>query len=216
MALHPEGMFTTGPLAHLVGLAAGGPEPLEWEVLRFGRATRTEYWDPAWRHTPQTLASQLDYMATAFSEEFFATCPEGTRQAWRTAAGAKSVPVFMTELAMLLRLGDREGDAPYEDVPLAAWEVRARFPLLLSLDGWAYDGEFASYEESMRAYIEGEHPYCSYEVVPRLTQALEARTLCDESAAFAASFRKFAPEATPETLAVITRTTFTHMTEHHT
>ncbi|MEU3482541.1 hypothetical protein ACI2LO_26915 [Streptomyces sp. NPDC033754] len=216
MALHPEGMFTTGPLAHLVGLAAGGPEPLEWEVLRFGRATRTEYWDPAWRHTPQTLASQLDYMATAFSEEFFATCPEGTRHAWRTAAGAKSVPAFMTELAMLLRLADRQGDATYEDVPLAAWEARARFPLLMSLDGWAYDGEYASYEESMRAHIEGEHPYCSYEVVPRLTQALEARTLCDESAAFAASFRKLAPEATPETLAVITRTTFTHMTEHHT
>lgn len=215
MALHPEGMYTTGPLAHLVGLAAGGPDPLEWEVLRFQRVTRTEYWDPAWRHTPQTLASQLDYMATAFSEDFFATCPEADRRAWRAAAGTKSVPAFMTELSMLLRLADRQGDATYEDVPLAAWEVRTRFPLLLSLDGWAYDGEFASYEESLRAYVEGEHPYCSYEVIPRLTQALEARTLCAESAAFAASFRKLAPEATPEALAVIARTTFTHMTEHH-
>ncbi|RSS55018.1 hypothetical protein [Streptomyces sp. WAC01280] len=215
MALHPEGMYTTGPLAHLVGLAAGGPDPLEWEVLRFGRVTRTEHWAPSWRPTPQTLASQLDYMATAFSEEFLATCPERARHAWRTAAGTKSVPAFMTELAMLLRLADRQGDATYEDVPLAAWEVRARFPLLLFLDGWAYDGEYASYEESLRAFIEGEHPDCSYEVVPRLVQALTARTLCAESAAFAASFRKLAPEATPEALAVITRTTFTHMTEHH-
>ncbi|MGW6389291.1 hypothetical protein ACWFR1_02050 [Streptomyces sp. NPDC055103] len=215
MALHPEGMFTTGPVAHLVGLAAGGPDPLEWEVLRFQRVTRTEYWDPAWRHTPQHLASQLDYLSTVFSEEFLATCPEANRHAWRTAAGAKGVPAFMTELAMLLRLADRQGDATYEDVPLAAWEVRARFPLLLSLDGWAYDGEFASYEESLRAYVEGEHPYCSHEVFPRLAQALEARTLCAGSAAFAASFRELAPEATPEALAVIARTTLTHMTEHH-
>ncbi|WP_405856741.1 hypothetical protein OG361_24350 [Streptomyces sp. NBC_00090] len=215
MALHPEGMFTTGPIAHLVGLAAGGPDPLEWEVLRFNRVTRTEYWDPAWRHTPQHLASQLDYLATAFSEEFFATCPEADRRTWRAAAGTRTLPAFMTELAMLLRLADRQGDATYEDVPLAAWEVRARFPLLLSLDGWAYDGEFASYEEYVRAFVEGEHPYCSYEVIPRLTQALEARTLSAESAAFAASFRILAPQATPETLDVLARTTFAHMTEHH-
>ncbi|MFE2555301.1 hypothetical protein ACFXGT_04590 [Streptomyces sp. NPDC059352] len=215
MALHPEGMFTTGPIAHLVGLAAGGPDPLEWEVLRFNRVTRTDYWDPAWRHTPQHLASQLDYLAIAFSEEFFATCPEADRRAWRAAAGTKTLPAFMTELAMLLRLADRQGDATYEDVPLAAWEVRARFPLLLSLDGWAYDGEFASYEEYVRAFVEGEHPYCFYEVIPRLTQALEARTLSAESAAFAASFRVLAPEATPETLDVLARTTFAHMTEHH-
>ncbi|MFI9292415.1 hypothetical protein [Streptomyces gardneri] len=215
MALHPEGMFTTGPIAHLVGLAAGGSDPLEWEVLRFGRVTRTDYWDPAWRVTPQHLASQLDYLSTVFSEEFLDTCPEADRRTWRAAAGAQGVPAFMTELATLLRLADRQQDATYEDVPLAAWEVRARFPLLLSLDGWAYDGEYASYEESLRAFVEGEHPDCSYEVMPRLNQALAARMLCAESAAFAVSFRVLAPQATPETLEVLARTTLTHMTEHH-
>ncbi|GEB56473.1 hypothetical protein [Streptomyces gardneri] len=215
MALYPEGMFTTGPIAHLVGLAAGGSDPLEWEVLRFGRVTRTDYWDPAWRVTPQHLASQLDYLSTVFSEEFLDTCPEADRRTWRAAAGAQGVPAFMTELATLLRLADRQQDATYEDVPLAAWEVWARFPLLLSLDGWAYDGEYASYEESLRAFVEGEHPDCSYEVMPRLNQALAARTLCAESAAFAASFRVLAPQATPEALAVLTRTTLTHLTEHH-
>ncbi|MEU6165500.1 hypothetical protein [Streptomyces tanashiensis] len=215
MALHPEGMFTGGPLAHLVGLAAGGPDPLEWEVPRLRRVLRLNHWDAAWREAPQTLASQLDYLSTAFSEEFFATCPEPARRTWRAAAGAKSLPVFMTELAMLLRLADREGDARYEDVPLAAWEVRALFPLLMSLDDWAYDGEFSSYEESLKAFVEAEHPFCSYELIPRLTQALEARTLCADSPAFAASFRVLAPTATPETLDVLVRTTFTHLTEHH-
>ncbi|CAM5451585.1 hypothetical protein STANM309S_05716 [Streptomyces tanashiensis] len=68
MALHPEGMFTGGPLAHLVGLAAG-PDPLEWEVPRLKRVLRLNHWDAAWREAPQTLASQLDYLSTAFSEE---------------------------------------------------------------------------------------------------------------------------------------------------
>ncbi|MER5208196.1 hypothetical protein [Streptomyces sp. NPDC002825] len=214
MALHPEGMFTSGPLAHLAALAAG-PDPLEWQVLRLRRVLRLNHWDAAWRETPQRLASQLDYLSTAFTEEFFATCPEQTRHTWRTAAGAKDIPAFMTDLATLLRLADREGDAPYEDVPLSAWEVRAQFPLLLSLDGWAYDGEHASYEESLRAFIEAEHPFCSHELIPRLTQALEARTLCAQSPAFAASFARLAPTATPETLDVLARLTFAHLTEHH-
>ncbi|MFF0423004.1 hypothetical protein ACFYUJ_01155 [Streptomyces sp. NPDC004520] len=214
MALHPEGMFTSGPLAHLAGLAAG-PGPLEWEVLRLKRVLRLNHWDPFWRETPQTLASQLDYLSTAFSEEFLATCPEPARHTWRTAAGAQGVPAFMTGLATLLRLADREGDASYEDVPLAAWEVRARFPLLLSLDGWAYDGEYASYEESLHAFIEAEHPFCLHELIPRLTQALEARTLRAESPAFAGSFAELAPTATPETLDVLVRLVFAHLREHH-
>ncbi|MCX4539330.1 hypothetical protein [Streptomyces sp. NBC_01565] len=215
MALHPEGVFTSGPIAHLVGLAAEGPDPLEWEVLRLTRITRTDHWDVTWRHTAQPLASQLDYLATAFSEEFFATCPQDARRAWTAAAGTKSVPEFMTELAMLLRLADRQGAAGYDDVSLAQWEVRARFPLLLALDSWAYEGEYGSYEESLLAFIEAEHPFCYYELIPRLTQALEVRTLRAESEAFAASFRTLVPDATPETLDTLARVSFAHLAEHH-
>lgn len=216
MALHPEGVYTSGPIAHLVGLAAGGPDALEWEVLRLARITRTDHhWDVTWRDTAQTLASRLDHLATTFSEEFFATCPQDARRAWTAAAGTGPVPEFMTELAALLRLADRQGPAAYEEVPLAAWEVRARLPLLLGLDSWAYDGEYGSYEESLLAFIEAEHPDCHYEVIPRLTQALEARTLSTRSAAFARSFRTLVPEATPETLAALARVSYAHMTDHH-
>ncbi|MFB7368292.1 hypothetical protein ACFC0D_00350 [Streptomyces sp. NPDC056222] len=215
MALHPEGMFTSGPIAHLVGLAAGGTDPLEWEMLRFKRVSRTNHWDASWRCALQPLASQLDYLATAFSDEFFATCPDDTRRVWTTAAGSKPLPEFMTELAMLLRLADRGRHASYEEVPLAVWEVRTQFPLLRGLDDWTYDGEHASYEDSVRAFIESEHPFCFYELIPRLTQALEAQALCTQSAAFAASFRTLVPEATPEVLNTLARTTFAHMAEHH-
>ncbi|MEU9165349.1 hypothetical protein AB0D29_34370 [Streptomyces sp. NPDC048424] len=215
MALHPEGIFTSGPIAHLVALAADGPDPLEWEVLRLARVTRSDHWDAAWRHTAQPLASQLDYMATAFSEAFFATCPQDTRRAWTAAAGTKSMPEFMTELAMLIRLADRQWPAGYEDVPLAQWEVRSQFPLLLELDSWSYDEEHGSYEESLLAFIEAEHPFCFYELLPRLTQALEVRTLSTQSDAFAASFRTLQPAATPEVLDTLARVSFTHLTEHH-
>ncbi|MFD6228710.1 hypothetical protein ACFWFZ_17760 [Streptomyces sp. NPDC060232] len=215
MALHPEGVYASGPIAHLVGLAAGGPDALEWEVLRLARITQANHWDATWRGTVQTHASQLDHMAATFSEEFFATCPQDARRAWTAAAGTRPVPEFMTALAMLLRLSDREGTAGYDEVPLAAWEVRARFPLLLDLDAWAYDGEHGSYEESLLAFIGAEHPYCHYELIPRLTQALEARTLGTHSDAFARSLRTLAPAATPETLDTLARLTFAHMSEHH-
>ncbi|MFF3676136.1 hypothetical protein ACFYYS_19480 [Streptomyces sp. NPDC002120] len=184
-------------------------------MLRITRVARSDHWDPAWRYTARPLACQLDYLATAFSEEFFAACPQDARRAWTAAAGSKSVPEFMTELAMLLRLADRQWPAEYEDVPLAHWEVRARFPLLMALDSWAYDGEHGSYEESLLAFIEAEHPFCSYELVPRLTQALEVRTLSTQSAAFAAAFRALEPAATPETLDTLTRVSFAHLTEQH-
>ncbi|APU43869.1 MULTISPECIES: hypothetical protein [unclassified Streptomyces] len=215
MALHPEGVYTSGPIAHLVGLAAGGPDALEWEVLRLARVTQANHWDPTWRTGFQTLASHLDHLATTFSEEFFARCPQNARRAWTAAAGAGTVPEFMTALAMLLRLSDREATAGYDEVPLAAWEVRARFPLLLDLDSWAYDGEYGSYEESLLAFIGAGHPYCHDELIPRLTQALEARTLLAQSDAFARSFRNLVPDATPETLGVLARLTFAHMAEHH-
>ncbi|MFE1877327.1 hypothetical protein ACFW9N_41865 [Streptomyces sp. NPDC059496] len=91
---------------------------------------------------------------------------------------------------------------------------RARFPLLLALDSWTYDGEHCSYEESLLAFIEAEQPFCSYEVIPRLTQALEVLTLRTESDAFAESFRALVPDATPETLAALAQVSFAHLTEH--
>ncbi|MFJ8769726.1 hypothetical protein [Streptomyces clavifer] len=215
MALHPEGMFTSGPIAHLVGLAAGGPDPLEWEVLRFTRVTRTDHWDVTWRRTAQPLASQLDYLATAFSEKFFAACPPDARRAWTAAAGPRSVPEFMSELAMLLRLADRQWPAGYDDVPLAQWEVLAQFPLLLALDSWAHDGEHVSYEAALLAYIAAEHPFCYYELIPRVTQALEVGALSTQCDAFAKSFLSLVPAATPETLGTLARVSFAHLTEHH-
>ncbi|MCX4818785.1 hypothetical protein OG883_02485 [Streptomyces sp. NBC_01142] len=74
MALHPEGIFTGGPLFQLVSLAARDDDPLEWQVLRLKRVLRTEHWDAPWRRAFQTLASQLDYMAVTFTDAFFDGC----------------------------------------------------------------------------------------------------------------------------------------------
>ncbi|WP_328397509.1 hypothetical protein OHS70_14590 [Streptomyces sp. NBC_00390] len=215
MALHPEGIFTSGPLFQLVGLAAQGGEPLEWQVMRLKRVLRTEYWDAAWRAPMQPLASQLDYMTTTFSEDFFAGCPEYARQAWLAAAGARSVPVFMGELARLLRVADRVRPAGYDVVPLARWEAEARFPLLRDLDTWAYDGEYDSFEAAFQARIDGEHPCCEQEVVPFVAQAQTALSLCAESAHFRDAFLSHDESVTPATLKIITERGHAHMRSYH-
>ncbi|MFF3321388.1 hypothetical protein [Streptomyces sp. NPDC002889] len=215
MAVHPEGIFTSGPLFQLVSLAANGTDPLEWQVLRLRRALWTEHWDAAWRSPMQPLASQLDYMATTFTEEFFADCPEYARRAWLAAAGPKSVPEFMGELAMLLRVADREWPGDYSTVPVARWEAEARFPLLRSLDTWAYDGEYDSFEEAFQAHIDGEHPYCNEEVVPFVAQAQTALSLCAESTHFREAFLSYGESVTPAALKIIAELGHAHMRSHH-
>jgi hypothetical protein len=215
MALHPEGIFTSGPLFQLVGLTAQGGDPLEWQVMRLRRILWTEHWDAAWRDPMQPLASQLDYMAATFSEEFFAGCPVYAREAWLAAAGTRSVPEFMGEFARLLRVADRQWPGDYSAVPLAKWEAAARFPLLRGLDSWAYDGEYDSYEAAFRARIDSEHPYCEQEFVPFVAQAQTALSLCDTSVHFRETFLSYDDSVTPAVLKIIVELGQAHMTSHH-
>ncbi|MFF3452976.1 hypothetical protein ACFYXH_01380 [Streptomyces sp. NPDC002730] len=215
MALYPEGIFTSGPLFQLVSLAARESDPLEWQVLRLNRAVRTEHWDAPWRRWMQPLASQLDYMAATFTDAFFAGCPQHAREAWATAAAPKTVPEFMTELAMLLRVADREWPPDYQEVPLARWEAEARFPMLRSLDTWAYDDEFDSFEEAFQDRIDHEHPYCDTDLVPIVAQAMEALALCAASEHFSKALQAHDATATPAALKVIVELGHAHMRSHH-
>lgn len=215
MALHPEGIFTGGPLFQLVSLAAHHDDPLEWQVLRLKRVLRTEHWDAPWRGAFQTLASQLDHMAVTLTDALFDGCPQHAREAWTTAAGGRSVPGFMTELAMLLRVADRDHPPGYDEVPLAKWEAEARFPLLRSLDTWAYDDAYDSFEAAFRARIAGEHPFCDEELVPLIAQALEVLALCARSEHFSKAFRAHDESATPAALNVIIDLGHAHMRRHH-
>ncbi|MEU9009852.1 hypothetical protein AB0D12_08710 [Streptomyces sp. NPDC048479] len=215
MALHPEGIFTSGPLFQLVSLAAWHDDPLEWQVLRLQRIVRTEYWDAHWRHPMQPLASQLDYMAATLTKDFFASCPPAAQEAWTTAAGNKSVAEFMRELAMLLRVADRDLDPDYDEIPLVEWEVRARFPLLLALGNWAYDDEYDSFEASVQGRIDAEHPFCDRELVPIIAQAMEALALCAQSGRFASALESYASGATSAALATLTDLGHAHMRARH-
>ncbi|MEU1894949.1 hypothetical protein [Streptomyces pristinaespiralis] len=218
MPLHPEGAFTGGPLFQLVGLAAArGGDPLEWQVLRMARVLRTEHWDPTWRHPLQPLASQLDHLALTFDEDFFRSCPKDAQETWLAAASATddTVPGFMTGLAALLRLADRQGPAGHGDVPLAKWEAAARFPLLRDLDTWAYDEEYDSFESAFQGRIDGEHPCCDREVVPFVAQASEALALCAACEHFRRDFLGFDTSVTPAALALVVDLGYAHMVGHH-
>jgi hypothetical protein len=215
MPLHPEGILTSGPLFQLVSEAAYGPDPVEWQVLRLMRVLRTEHWEAHWRHPMQPLASQLDYMAATFTSDFFASCPTTAQETWIAAAEKKPVPAFMAELAMLLRVADRQHVPDYDEVPLAKWETHARFPLLINLDMWAYDDDYDSFEASVQGRIDAEHPFCDWELVPAVAQALEALALCAQSGSFAAALRSHASGATPDSLAAYAELGHTHMRTHH-
>ncbi|MFI6286956.1 hypothetical protein ACIBCM_19770 [Streptomyces sp. NPDC051018] len=215
MPLHPEGMLTTGPLIQIVGAAASGPDPLEWQVLRFQRTTRTEYWEASWRHPLQPLASQLDYLAMTLTPELFARCPPAEREMWTKAADGRPITEFMTDLAMLLRLTDRQADTPYDEVPLAGWEARARFPLLMNLDAWAYDGEYGSFAESHQNWLDNEHPNCEWDVVPMLGQAVEALALVSRFEGFGEALLAHASGATAATLSTVVALGAAHLKDRH-
>ncbi|MCX4818784.1 hypothetical protein OG883_02480 [Streptomyces sp. NBC_01142] len=121
----------------------------------------------------------------------------------------------MTDLAMLLRVADRDHPPGYDEVSLAKWEAEARFPLLRSLDTWAYDDEYDSFEAAFQARIDAEHPFCDEELVPLIAQALEVLALCAGSEHFSKAFQAHDETATTAALNVIIDLGHAHMRSHH-
>ncbi|WP_326774473.1 hypothetical protein [Streptomyces sp. NBC_01445] len=213
----PQSALSSGAIFHLVGLAADAAEsgdPLEWQVLRYRRIQGVEYTRPSWTWPLQPAAAQLDYLAHTFIEEFFSTCPPAARTLWSRAAGKRTVPEFMNDLATLLRMACREPEATYEEIPLAGWELAVRFPRLLGLETWL-DPAFPDEEDPIRAATESEHPYCA-EVLPELiAQVTQALALCRDSEAFAAQLRAHCGSAAPEVLAEVADLAYAHMAREH-
>ncbi|MFG2522727.1 hypothetical protein [Streptomyces sp. NPDC048527] len=216
----PQSALSSGAIFHLVGLAADAAEsgessdPLEWQVLRYQRIQGVEYTRPPWSWPLQPAAAQLDYLAHTFTEEFFSTCPPSARTLWCRAAGKRTVPEFMNDLATLLRMACREPEATYEEIPLAGWELAVRFPRLLGFETWL-DAALPDEEDPVRAGIESEHPYCAEHLPELIAQVTQALALCRDSEAFAGQLRARCAAATPELLAEVADRAYAHMAREH-
>jgi hypothetical protein len=213
----PQSALSSGAIFHLVGLAADAAEsgdPLEWQVLRYQRMQGVEYTRSPWSWPLQPAAAQLDYLAHTFTEEFFSTCPPSARALWRRAAGERTVPEFMNDLATLLRMARRDPEATYEEIPLARWELMVRFPRLLGPGAWL-DAAFIDDEDPLRSAIESEHPYCGEHLPELIAQAAQALALCRDSAAFARQLRAHCGPTSPELLAEVADRAYAHMAREH-
>jgi hypothetical protein len=213
----PQSALSSGAIFHLVGLAADAAEsgdPLEWQVLRYQRMQGVEYTRSPWSWPLQPAAAQLDYLAHTFTEEFFSTCPPSARALWRRAAGERTVPEFMNDLATLLRMACRDPEATYEEIPLARWELEVRFPRLLGMENW-FEAAFIDDEDPLRSAIESEHPYCAEHLPELIAQVAQALALCRDSAAFAGQLRARCGCASPELLAEVADRAYAHMAREH-
>ncbi|WP_415952448.1 hypothetical protein [Streptomyces sp. KLOTTS4A1] len=213
--------LSTGPVFHLAALAAetrsrAGADSLEWQVLRYARLAGHAYprRGPAW--SPQHAAFQLDYFAETFDEALFASCSPATRETWLAAAGDASVPEFMSGLADLLRIAEREPSPGYAEVPLARWEAEARYPRLCG-GIWPFStGDYESYEQAVTDVVESEHPwYCHEDLAELLAQSVEVIELSAVSPEFAESIAEFVPAHTRRALPDLAAASADHFRRAH-
>ncbi|MBC9717258.1 hypothetical protein H9Y04_32500 [Streptomyces sp. TRM66268-LWL] len=222
MPIHAHFALSTGPLFHLAALAAEArtspsADPLEWQVLRYARLTgyASPKRSPAWEL--QHAAFQLDYFAETFDAGPFASCAPQVRETWATAAADDPVPAFMSGLAALLRMADREPPAGYGEVPLAGWEAKARYPRLYR-GIWPFStGDYDAYEQAIAEVVESEHPdYCHEDLAELLAQCVEVLELMQNTPEFAASIVEHIPPHTVRVLPDLVAAAAAHFAREHT
>ncbi|NGO77664.1 hypothetical protein G6045_18655 [Streptomyces sp. YC504] len=221
MPIFAHFVLSTGPVHHLAALAAearssADADPLEWQVLRYARLAGYAHprRSPAW--SLQHAAFQLDYFAETYDEEIFASCSPSTKETWLTAAGEASVPAFMSDLAGLLRIAEREPPPGYAEVPLARWEAKARYPRLYG-GIWPFStGDFETYEQAIKDVVESEHPlYCHEDLVELLGQSMEVLELSAASPEFASDIAAYVPKETRRVLPDLVAAMADHIMRAH-
>ncbi len=220
MISHTGSLFNDGPVRRAVETAlrsqeSDGAVGLDDELKRFVRTARASG-ASSWLFPVPSIAALLDHTAdlleTADAAFFPRTFFERLDKAREGVPGGE----YLHTLAGLIRLAEQDQDATFGELPLAEWEARVRFPELSGFGpNWIYEGEYATPAESIQAYIEAEHPFCS-EVFPRITsEAQSALVLFPETDALAANVGRAFPWVTHDALREVLQGIDDHMRREH-
>ncbi|NEE41695.1 hypothetical protein G3M53_92105 [Streptomyces sp. SID7982] len=220
MISHTGSLFNDGPVGRVVETAlraqrSQGALDLDDEFRRLvrtmGAADTTR-----WLFPVVSAAALLDHTADLVGSESPAFFPRTFTERLDEARGGVPGDDYLRTLAGLLRAVEQEPGAGFADLPLADWEAAARFPELFGFGAnWIYDGEFPSVPDSVAAFIDAEHPFCSETFSRLAADAQTALVTFPQPAELSANVTRWIPWVSHEALREVIREIDDHMRTDH-
>jgi hypothetical protein len=216
---HTARLFIDGPVRRVLELAAaargsGGAPSLDAELRRFVRTTRATV-ATDWLCPLTTVTALLDHVA-GLCVDGVEDLPLEFRQLLDRAGAGTAAAGYLRSLAEKLRTLEQEPQDEYDELPLCRWEIEVRFPLLSGFGvNWVYGGEFATFEQSVEAAINSEHPYCVDHLAPLAAEAQAALVLVSGLPATANALPAVIGWVTPEALRLLLQAVDDHLRQEH-
>ncbi|MEW1866767.1 hypothetical protein AB0420_00970 [Streptomyces caelestis] len=219
LILHTGALFTDGPVRRVLDIAAavqdsGGALSLDAELRRFIRTARaTTATD--WVCPLATVAALLDH-AAGFCAEGTEAAPQEFHRSLERAGAGTDAAAHLHSLADRLRSLAQDPQDDYDELPLTRWELDVRFPRLAAFGvNWVYEGEYVTFQDSIQAAIDSEHPYCSEFLAPLAAEAQSALVLFPGEQAMADGLSAAVGWASPVALRHLLQAIDDHMRREH-
>ncbi|MEU2800724.1 MULTISPECIES: hypothetical protein [unclassified Streptomyces] len=220
MISHTGSLFNDGPVRRVVETAlraqrSQGALDLDDEFRRLvrtlGAADTTR-----WLFPVVSAAALLDLTADLVGSEGPEFFPRTFTERLNEARGGVPGDDYLRTLAGLLREVEQEPEAGFADLHLADWEAAARFPELFGFGtNWIYDGEYPSVPDSVAAFIDAEHPFCSETFSRLAADAQTALVTFPQPAVLSDNLARWIPWVSHEALSEVIRGIDDHMRTDH-
>ncbi|MFF8485823.1 hypothetical protein ACGFZG_35990 [Streptomyces antibioticus] len=220
MISHTGTLFNDGPVRRVVETAlraqqSQGTLNLDDEFRRFVRTTCAAD-TSRWLLPVVSVAALLDHTADLLRSEGPAFFPRTFAERLDKARGGVPGDDYLRKLAGLIRAVEQEPDAGFDDLPLADWEAAARFPELIGFGAnWIYDGEYLSLSDSVKAFVEAEHPFCSETFSRLAADAQSVLVIFPKPAALSTNVTRWIPWVSHTALREVIRIVDDHMRTGH-
>lgn len=220
MISHTGALFNDGPVRRVVETAlraqqSQGALDLGDELRRFVRTTCAAD-TSRWLLPVASVAALLDHTADLLRSEGAAFFPRTFTERLDTARDGAPGDMYLRTLAGLIRAVEQEPDAGFADLPLADWEAAVRFPELFGFGAnWIYDGEYPSLPDSLMAFVEAEHPFCTETLSRLAADAQSVLVMFPQPAALSTHVTRWIPRVSHDALREVIRSIDDHMRTEH-
>ncbi|MFE4623345.1 hypothetical protein [Streptomyces mirabilis] len=192
-----------------------GKYELDDELVRFLRLIRWSN-EAEWVCPVTTVTALLDLAAELWSAEMTGLMPPSFKEKVDRASGGSGQGEYLSTLAGVVRAADQGVSAELAELPLSQWELEVHFRRLRGFYAiWEDPGEYDTFEESVAAAIDSEHPFCAEYLGPLSAEAQRALVIHLQSPEAATDTARITPWANAEELTRLLSIINDHMRDAH-
>ncbi|WKX13067.1 hypothetical protein [Streptomyces sp. NL15-2K] len=188
---------------------------MDEEIARFLRVLRWTN-EVEWVCPVVTVTALLDLASELWADQREGLVPISFREKVDRASGGSDQTEYLNTLAGVLRAVDRELPREFDRLAMSDWESEVHFGKLLGFyKNWVNLGEYETFEDSVAAAIDSEHPFCAEHLGPLSAEAQRALVMNLQSPELAADAARVMPWTTTEELAQLLSLINDHMRHAH-